>query len=304
MKIIDAHAHIVEYINGWGARGELRPLGKGMVEYADGKKFQIFPEYMGDKGVSPEALLKIMDKYNVERAVLLQGNWLGFQNLYVHEACTKYPDRFTGASSIDPFCKERDSIAKHLFEDLKFKIIKMEVSNTSGLMANHHKVDLFGDEMKYIYNLARKYKLTVTIDIGRPGNECYQVDRLVEAINNYPDVTFVICHLVCHPANAHEMVRENLTLLKKDNVYFDIAALPSSTKEIYPFKNAQDYLKIAKEIIGADRLMFGSDMPSALTKASYEQYINYIIESDTFTKDELNKVFYENAKRIYFKNAM
>lgn len=43
MKIIDAHVHICEHINGWGSRGELRGLGKGKAIYADGKEFQLFP---------------------------------------------------------------------------------------------------------------------------------------------------------------------------------------------------------------------------------------------------------------------
>ena len=142
MKIIDAHVHICEHINGWGSRGELRGLGKGKAIYADGKEFQLFPEYMGDYGVCPEKLLEIMDNHNIEKAVILQGNYLGFQNLYAYETMKKYPDRFIAASTIDPFCQNRELIAKHFFEDLKFKIIKMEVSNTSGLMANHDIISL------------------------------------------------------------------------------------------------------------------------------------------------------------------
>lgn len=301
MKKIDAHAHIVEYINGWGSRGELRALGNGMVEYADGKKFQIFPSYLGDKSFTYERLLEIMDENEVEKAVLLQGNYLGFQNLYVAEAVSKYPNRFIGACSIDPFCKERDSIAKHLFEDLSFKIIKMEVSNTSGLMANHNTIDLFGIEMKFIYDLCRKYKAILTIDIGRPSNPCYQVERLKEAIINYPDVTFVVCHLGSHQSKQSDLFIKDINMLNFPNVYFDIASLPNNTKEEYPYKEACSYLKLAKEIVGANRLMFGSDIPAALAKASYQEFVNYLIDSGVFTDKELEDVFYNTANRVYFK---
>ena len=40
---------------------------------------------MGDYGVCPEKLLEIMDNHNIEKAVILQGNYLGFQNLYSYE---------------------------------------------------------------------------------------------------------------------------------------------------------------------------------------------------------------------------
>lgn len=34
-KIIDAHGHLVQYIAGTGAGGELRFVGNGMAEYAE-----------------------------------------------------------------------------------------------------------------------------------------------------------------------------------------------------------------------------------------------------------------------------
>ncbi len=147
MKIIDSHMHIVEYINGIGSQGELRALANGMVKYATGQEFRIIPEGMGSTGVTPEELIKLMDKYNVEKGILLQGNYLGFQNLYTFEAISKYPNRFTGAATLDPFSRNKDKIINYLFDELKFKIIKMEVSNGSGLMCNHETVDLNGSLM-------------------------------------------------------------------------------------------------------------------------------------------------------------
>ena len=68
-----------------------------------------------------------MDGNGVEKAVLLQGNYFGFQNLYSMEAVKKYPDRFRAAASYD-LCRGREQIRKHLFEDLGFPIVKFEVS--------------------------------------------------------------------------------------------------------------------------------------------------------------------------------
>ena len=41
MKIIDAHIHLCQNLNGFGAKGELRCIGGGFVEYADGSTFQM-----------------------------------------------------------------------------------------------------------------------------------------------------------------------------------------------------------------------------------------------------------------------
>lgn len=86
MKIIDSHAHIVQYIAGIGSGGELRSIGGGMARYANGQVVRMIPEQFHTDGVSPEQLLEIMDENGVEKSVLLQGNFYGFQNYYTWEA--------------------------------------------------------------------------------------------------------------------------------------------------------------------------------------------------------------------------
>ena len=61
MKKIDVHVHLIGAICGFGAEGELRALGDGMVEYASGKQFRLIPKGYGDKEVTAETLLSVMD---------------------------------------------------------------------------------------------------------------------------------------------------------------------------------------------------------------------------------------------------
>ncbi|MDE7082617.1 MAG: amidohydrolase [Clostridia bacterium] len=301
MKIIDAHAHIAQYIAGFTSRGELRAVGGGKAQYSTGEIFQMFPPEMGDTGVTAEALLNVMDKQGVEKAVLLQGNWLGFHNEYTHAAVKKYPDRFTGAATYDPFCVKVDEIRKHLFEDLGFKTVKFELSNGSGLMANRAPVDLDGEIMNACYKHAAEKGLTVVLDIGRPNNPCWQVDAVASAVEKYPQVTFVICHLLAPQRADNGLLKQALSKLKKPNIYFDISSLPSNQKpESYPYPTAVKHLIAAKETVGADRLMFGSDMPSTLARDSYGNLVNYIVESGAFDRKELEDIFYNTAQKVYF----
>ena len=48
MKIIDAHVHLVQYICGFGSRGELRAIGEGKARYADGSVISLIPPELGD----------------------------------------------------------------------------------------------------------------------------------------------------------------------------------------------------------------------------------------------------------------
>lgn len=302
MKIIDVHAHVAQFIAGFTSRGELRPVGGGKAQYSTGEIFQMFPPEMGDTGVSPEALIKVMDENGVDKAVLLQGNWLGFHNEYTYAAMSKYPDRFTGAATYDPFCGKVEEIRKHLFDELNFRAVKFELSNGSGLMANR-EFYLDGKVMNDCFAHAQEKGLTVVLDIGRPHNSCWQVDALASAVKKFTDVTFVICHLLAPQKDDGELLKQALGKLQFNNVYFDIAALPANQKpEVYPYPTAVNHLKTAREIVGADRLMFGTDMPSTLARDSYKNLFDYITNSAVFSQKELEYVFYKTAEKVYFKN--
>ena len=301
MKIIDAHAHLVQCIAGFGSQGELRPCGGGKAVYASGQVIDMIPKELGEYDVTPEKVIELMDKHNVEKAVLLQGNYFGFQNLYTWEAMQKYPDRFTGAAAYDPFCAQKDKILTYLFDQLKFKIVKFEVSNGSGLMSYHPPLPLDGPVMDEAYSYAREKKLTFVIDIGRAGNPCWQIEPLRRAILRYPDVKFVICHLLAPLPKDEEAVTEGLKRLNLPNIWFDLAALPANQRpETYPYEHARHYLRMGKKIVGADRMMFGSDLPSTLCRDTYEHLVNYAMESDVFTDMEKELVFYKTANEIYF----
>lgn len=301
MKIIDAHVHIVQCIAGFGAQGELRACGGGKAIHASGQVISMIPEELGEYDVTPEKVIELMDSHQVEKAVLLQGNYFGFQNEYTWQAMKKYPDRFTGAATYDPFCVEKDKVLHHLFEELGFKIVKFEVSNGSGLMSYHPPVPLDGDVMEEAYSYANEKKLTFVIDIGRTGNPCWQIEALRSAILRYPQMKFVVCHLLAPFRKDEVALTEGLRRLNLPNVWFDLAALPANQRpETYPYEHARHYLKIGKQILGADRMMFGSDLPSTLCRDTYDHLVNYALESDVFNESEKEKVFYQTAKEIYF----
>ena len=158
MNIIDSHIHICRCINGFGNSGEMQAIGGGYASYADGTIFQMIPECLGEYDVTPEAVLKVMDEAGVSKAVMLQGNFLGPQNLYTYEAAKKYPDRLAAAATYDPFCRNVDSIRKHLFEDLGIKIVKFEVSTGSGLMSYHPTIPLDGDVIEEMLSYAEMHQ--------------------------------------------------------------------------------------------------------------------------------------------------
>ena len=86
MKKIDAHLHLAKIVAGYCRRGELRAIGGGKCQWGSGEVFQLFPQTgdYGDDCFTAEQALAIMDRNNVEKAVLMNGSMYGFQNIY-HE---------------------------------------------------------------------------------------------------------------------------------------------------------------------------------------------------------------------------
>lgn len=300
MKIIDAHAHVVQYIAGFTSRGELRGVGGGRARYADGSEFQMIPEKFGGSFTADD-MISVMDGNGVEKAVLLQGQFFGFQNEYTAEAVKKYPNRLIGAGSYDPFCAKAEEVKRRLFKELGFKAVKFEVSNGSGLMAYHLPIDLDGEVMNACYRHAADNGLTVVMDIGRPRNCCWQVDALAAVVKKYPSVTFVICHLLAPQRTDVALLGGALSKLARPNVYFDLASLASNQQpETYPYPTAVEHLETAKRMVGSDRLMFGTDMPSNLCRDTYAHLTDYIKLSGVFTDRELEDIFYNTANSVYF----
>lgn len=213
----------------------------------------------------------------------------------------KYPHRLVGAGSYDPFCAKAETVKHRLFKELGFRAVKFEVSNGSGLMAYHPPIDLNGELMNACYRHAADNGLIVVMDIGRPRNCCWQVENLAAAIKNYRGVTFVICHLLAPQRTDIALLGDALSKLAMPNVYFDLASLASNQQpETYPYPTAVEHLKTAKRIVGADRLMFGTDMPSNLCRDTYSDLADYITLSGVFAQNELEDIFYNTANAVYF----
>lgn len=301
MDIIDAHVHLVQTIAGFSSMGEIRACGGGYGIDATGKTFPMIPPELGEDQVTPEAVLRLMDAHHVQKAVLLQGSYFGFQNQYSYDAMQKYPDRFAAAASYDPFCGQKDAIRSHLFDELGFRIVKFEISSRCGLSGYHTSMDLDSEVMHDVYRHAAKRNLIFVLDIGRPGTSAWQLDALCRVIRRYPKMRFVICHLAAPYPDSDDSVKQTLERLALDNVWFDLAALCSNCRpEVFPYPSGRRYVRYALDLAGADRLLWGSDLPSTLNRDSYQSQIDFLSLDDGLSPKEKQKLFYDNADRLFF----
>lgn len=301
--VIDAHMHLVEYVAGIGAEGELRWKGRGMAQYADGRIFRLLPEEFSDGKVTPEDALAAMDRCGVRKAVLLQGHYMGFQNLYSLDAQDRYPDRFRAAVSYDPWSRDKDKIRDYLVEQRGAGIVKFELSTGSGLMCNHPTFAIDSEAMREEFDYCDAHGVICVLDIGKCGSESWKPEAVRRVCLAHPGMKFVICHLLAPSVSTAEKALEKLRLLVLPNVWFDLAALPHNmAPDKYPYPAAAALVRRAADIVGTDRILFGSDFPSTLKDDSYEHLIGFIRDSEEFSEEEKKAILCGNAEAVYFSS--
>ena len=70
----------------------------------------------------------------------------------------------------------------------------------------------------------------------------------------------------------------------------------------YPFIEAQEYIKLACDIVGSNKIMWGSDFPSAMNYCTYKEAYSYIENSNLLTQEEKENILYNNAYKLLFGN--
>lgn len=299
MKKIDAHTHVFDYIKGYGSKGELYAMGGGMARWATGEVISMIPQGLGDKSFTGETLVSILKENQVEKAVLLQGSFYGFQNEYTYEIARRYPEILIAAGTMDPFCKERNKILDRLLYEFQFPVIKFETSSGGGLMGFHEDY-IIDQQFEEIFDKIAKENRTLVLDIGSPNMASFQPEAVARVAKKYPKMHIIICHLLAPTLQDEKLLMDALNILNLDNIWFDLAAVPwNVAPETYPYPTGQHFIKLAKDIVGYQKLLWGTDVPSVLTKESYSNLCKYIIEADIFTEKELEAVFYHNALEAY-----
>lgn len=299
MKLIDCHVHIFETLKGFNGKGEMRPLKNGLARWGNGEVVKMVPPELGDTSFTAETCYQLLKKNGVEKAVLLQGSFYGFQNEYVAEALEKYPDLFIGAGTFDPFGIYADQIYDRVTSELGMKALKFETSTGCGFMSYHPTFDIAEVFGKYAKKAA-EHNQTLVMDIGSPGMPSFQPEAIRKLAQENPSLRIVVCHLLAPTRKDGEALKKALELLIADNIYFDLSALPFNVQpENYPYPTAVAYIKTACDIVGYQKLLFGTDVPSVLCYDSYRKLTDFFSSTGEFTQEQLEAIYYGNALKAY-----
>ena len=84
-------------------------------------------------------------------------------------------------------------------------------------------------------------------------------------------------------------------------MWLDTAALPAYLQdEGYPFPSARGYLQTAVDIVGPEKILWGTDVPGLLTIATYRQFVALgFAHTDFLSAADQTKIMGGNALAVY-----
>jgi predicted TIM-barrel fold metal-dependent hydrolase len=276
--VIDFHTHI---------------FPKGIREnreayFASEPAFKLLYSLPGSKLVGAQEIVAAMDRQGVDKSVIFGFPWKKSQtfikhNDYILEAVARYPKRLIGLCCLDPFSRDAATEALRCLEGGLAGIGELAFYQ-SGID------DEALDKLAPLMQICRDKDLPVLIHTNEPvghtypGKTPHTLKQIYDLVKKFPENVIVLAHWgggIFFFALLKKEVRGSLK-----NVYFDTAASP--------FLYAPEIYRYAKDIVGLDKILFGSDFP-LINPARYFRELDI----SGLSKAEIESICGLNAAQLF-----
>ena len=243
---------------------------------------------------SAEVFLSNMDYAQVSAAVVVQEFIDGLQNDYLSEVMRRFPDRFFVCGMADylhdGFCEQAAALMAQGFK---------------GMAIPGHRLlgrSLASDEMMRMFQLMEQQGIILSITLA-DGDR--QVGELLEVISACPCLKIAIGHLgmANPPLSApweNKSWQAQIKLARHENVMIESGGITwLYNSEFYPFPSAVRAVREAADLVGMEKLMWGSDYPRTITAITYRMSYDFICKTPLMTEAEKHLFLGENARRFY-----
>lgn len=287
--IIDAHSHLwLKQDTSWNGL-PIKSLKNGRSIFL-GEEVQMIPPFIIDGVNSAEVFLSNMDYAQVSAAVVVQELIDGCQNDYLEEVGKKYPDRFVVCGMCDYFNGKLVGQA----EDLIGRGFKGIAIPGHRLILDGQRVMLNSDEMMEMFKLMEKKGVFLSITLA---DGDVQVGEMQDVIAECPDLKIAVGHF---GMPTRDRWQEQVKLARSKNVFVESGGITwLYNSEFYPFDGAIRAIREAADLVGMDKLMWGSDYPRTITAITYRMSYDFVLKSKEMTEEEKNLFLGGNAARFY-----
>jgi len=275
--IIDFHTHVFP-----------PQIKKNRSKYIDSDPcFAILYSEKNAKLATADELIASMDKAGVDISVIVNVGWTTHElcvetNDYILESIARYPQRLIGFCTVQP----------HSYEAAITEIERCAKAGIRGVGEIRPDIQLFDlrDEevIEPLIKVIRKHKLILLTHASEPVGHNYPgkgittPDMLYPFITSYPDLTIVCAHWG-GGLPFYSLMPEVKQAM--NNVFFDTAASP--------FLYSPQIYEQVIQLVGAERILFGSDYPLLTQSRLLEE-----IRSLDLPEETRDLILSGNAQRL------
>ena len=277
--IIDAHTHLFP-----------AKIRKNREAYfSDEPAFKKLYQSPKSKLIGASEMLASMDAGRVDKSVIFGFPWKNDglfkrHNDYISEVVSRYPDRFIGLGCFDPFS---DGVAEETHRCLK----EVGLSGIGELA--FYQSGIADDalvRLKPVMEICSALNFPVLIHTNEPVGHQYPgktpntLTQIYQLIDTYPQNKIVLAHWGGGLFFFSLLKKEVKQRLKR--VLFDTAASP--------YLYDANVYRLAIELVGAEKILFGSDFP-LLPPARYFEEMKTVGLSD----EEMKQICGANAAKLF-----
>lgn len=275
---IDAHVHI------WNADRDRYPVA------SDTDPAKIAPPTF-----SPEELQAEQEGTGVERTVLIQMSFFGFDNSYMIDTIVAAPERYRGVAVID---HERDPA------EIRAEMDGLKEHGVRGyrLSASAERAGTWGDspgiQAMWAHGAENGQAMCLLADPGA-------LPAIRTMVEKHPGTPVVIDHFARLGMRGNvdqEQLDQLLGLADFSRINVKTSAFYALGKKQPPYTDLSPMFRQLRDAYGSERLMWGSDCPYQVQDGhSYRASLDLVRERlDFLSEEEKEDILRRTAERVLF----
>lgn len=213
---------------------------------------------------------------------------MGFDNGYALEGAARHPGKIGVFGRLDPS-------AANVRPQLEQWISKSYSVGVRLILAEDSTPPDFSVFCAPFWLACEELRIPVAVYAPNRARELGRLARTYGGLTVLADH----CALTSRSRPSVKQWKDVLALEECPNIYMKVSYFPQIASDSYPFRTGQELMRDVYEKFGADRLMWGSNYPPALSVCSYEESVNFVRTGCGFiAPEDRRKILGETAERV------
>ena len=265
---------------------------------------QYMPPYLHDMTAPPELLIASMDYTGIDKAVLAGSRTYGFLNNYYMDAVSRYPNRLIGLAQVTEGQAHTDEEISRLRHAVTKGGLKGLFFDASSLPFEPIEDSLADRKFAPFWETVVSLGIPVYWGI-HPNSFLGCLPVLEKWVSDFPSVPTVISQgvptEVAYSNGSVTIPKGWIDLVQSANMYIELAHPISHGRwEEYPYPVGQRIVKELYDLVGAEKLVWGSDFPNVERYCTYAQSLHYVSKHSPYmSQSDLELILGGNLAKVF-----